>query len=913
MALYTRVIRYLRPYTPSVLFAVAAAAAYAVLDASAYILLIPFVETLFVSGGAVQQASGTSMARLLDWTVYRWADPSGDPLAAIGIVIAMLMTVLLLKNMFAFARAYLLARAEQGVSRDLRQEVYDHLLALDLAFFGRVRTGQIVSRLTTEVEQVRLFVTRELSRLVSASLEFTVALGAMLLISWKLTVAALVVVPSAMALWGPFVKILRRGDRRVLHLGGEVNAHVLETVAAMRLVKAELAEDRERQRFRELTGAHLHEFLRTELARGLAAPMTEMLAAAGTAILLWYGARLVVGGEISGAQFVGFLGLSLKMYQPVKSLAKFPATAQPGLVAAERIFEFLDAPVEVDDRPDAAPLERFVTEISFEGVSFAYEDDHPVLRDVSFVVPKGRVLAIVGPSGAGKSTAVDLLSRFFDVSSGAIRIDGRDIRDVRLRDLRRQMGIVSQEAVLFHDTVRANIAYGRPDAGLAEIEAAARAANADDFISRMPQGYDTVVGERGVELSGGQRQRIAIARVLLRDPPILVFDEATSALDTESERLIQEAVETLLEGRTVLVVAHRLSTIQRAHEIIVLDEGRVVEKGDHATLLAKGGRYARLHAAQVDSCAAPPVSGATAPSWRQWLEYWAYRITRAKWSVLPERLALYFGCLVGRFVGSVLRIRRREVDGHLSLAFPEQSVAWRRRVARRSYEHLGREAALFFRMGGWSSEEVLARVSFSGFEEVRACAQQETGVVLLTGHLGNWEMAGAGIAAMGFELDVVGKGMANRRFEEDLIEMRERLGMRVISFDDAPKGVLRALGRGRVVALLGDQNAHRHGIFLPFFGQPAATARGPALFAVRTGAPVFVGFALRTSGEVHHYVLEAKRLDYEVTADLDQDVRSLMLAYNRALEEAIRRAPDQYFWQHRRWKTRPPEEQAPLR
>ncbi|MDA0327498.1 MAG: lysophospholipid acyltransferase family protein [Gemmatimonadetes bacterium] len=307
------------------------------------------------------------------------------------------------------------------------------------------------------------------------------------------------------------------------------------------------------------------------------------------------------------------------------------------------------------------------------------------------------------------------------------------------------------------------------------------------------------------------------------------------------------------------------------------------------------------------------MSGEAASSWRHWLEYWAYRATRAKWSVLPERSALYLGGLLGRFAGSVLRIRRREVDRHLSLAFPEQSVAWRRSVARRSYHHLGREAALFFRMGGWSREEVLERVSFAGFEEVRACAEQETGVVLLTGHLGNWEMAGAGIAAMGFELDVVGKGMANRRFERDLIAMRERLGMRVISFDDAPTGVLRALGRGRVVALLGDQNAHRHGIFLPFFGRPAATARGPALFAVRTGAPVFVGFNVRAPGEVHHYVLEAERLDYEVTDDLDRDVQSLMLAYNRRLEEAIRQAPEQYFWQHRRWKTRPPEEQAPLR
>ena len=596
---YLRILGFLRPHASIVLAAVAATAVFAALDAAAYVLLIPFVDVLFAGGARPAAGAGSAMGRLLDATVYRWMEPQGDPLVAVGRVIVLILVVFAVKNLFFFARAYLAARVEQGVSRDLRDRVYDHLVDLDLAFFGRVRMGQVVSRLTTEVETLRSVVTAELSRLMSAVFEFAAALAAMLLISWKLTAAAFVVVPLAMLVWGPLVTVLRRRDRRVLDMAAEVNAHIQETLSGIRLVKSSSAEDRERLRFHGLTGAYFRQFLRAELARSLAAPLTEMLALGGTVVLLWYGARLVVSGELTGAEFVGFLGLSLKLYAPVKNVAKFPATAQPGLVAAERIFEFLDAPTEIHDQPGARPFSGLEREIAFEDVTFAYRKDEPVLQGVSLVVPRGTVTALIGPSGSGKSTLVDLLGRFYEVGSGRIALDGVDVREMRLADLRRQLGVVPQETVLFHDTVRANIAYGRPDAGFEEIVRAARAAHAHDFVTAMPNGYDTVVGERGSHLSGGQRQRIAIARAILRDAPILVFDEATSALDSESERLVQDAIGRLLQGRTVIVVAHRLSTVRRADQIVVLDAGRVAEKGDHEALMAGGGLYRRLHDLQL--------------------------------------------------------------------------------------------------------------------------------------------------------------------------------------------------------------------------------------------------------------------------------------------------------------------------
>ena len=598
MRSYARILRYLRPHAGVFGLAFAATFAFAGLDAFAYVLLIPFVSVLFGEGSTSQLPGGGErfMDRFLDATVYRVVDVQGDRLEAVQGIILLILATFALKNLFDFLRAYLVARVEQGVTRDLRNEVYDHLLELDLAFFGRTRMGQIVSRLTHDVEQLRTLMAKELAKILSSVFEFTAAIFFMVSLSWQLTLAAFVVIPGTMGIWGPLVKKLRRGDRRVLNLAGEVNSHIQETLSGIRLVKSSGAEAMERGRFHGLTGDYFRQFVRTERWRALAAPLTEMLAAVGTVVILWYGARLVVvDGTLTGAQFVGFLALSLKLYAPVKYVAKFPALVQPGLIGAERVFEFLDAPVEIRDRDGAGPFPGLEHEIRFNDVSFHYREATPVLQGVDLTVPRGSVVALVGPSGAGKTTLVDLLGRFYDVTGGSITVDGVDLRDIRIQELRAALGIVSQETVIFHDTVRANIAYGRQDASDQEVEAAARAANAHAFIAALPKGYDTVVGERGTELSGGQRQRIAIARALLRNPPILIFDEATSALDTESERLVQDAIQHLLAGRTVFVIAHRLSTIQQADQIVVLEAGRIVERGRHGELLALGGMYRRLH------------------------------------------------------------------------------------------------------------------------------------------------------------------------------------------------------------------------------------------------------------------------------------------------------------------------------
>jgi subfamily B ATP-binding cassette protein MsbA len=517
---------------------------------------------------------------------------------AITVLCIAIAVVFLLKNIFDYLRQYLVVRLEQSVTRDLRNVVYTHMLELDLRFYNRTRAGQIINRLTSDTDLLRTLVTKNISTFATSVLQVIISVMILVWISWQLTLLALVVMPLTFGIWRRLLAPLRRGDRRVLDLSGEVTSHLQETVSGVRQVKAAAAERFESERFRDLTQAYFGSVVRTERIRALASPLSETMGAIGTVLLLWFGGRMVVQDELTAGAFVTFIGLSLKLYQPAKWLSKFPSMVQPGLSAADRIFEFLDTPAEMVEQPGARIFDTVRDSIRFENVSFSYTDDAPVLSDITLTARRGTVTALVGPSGAGKTTLVDLAARFYDPTAGRITIDGIDVREYSVKSLRRKMGVVTQETVLFHDTVRANIAYALPGSSQEAVERAARAANAHDFVLDMPHGYDTVLGERGTRLSGGQRQRIAIARAILRDPPILIFDEATSALDSESERLVQEAIEHLLEGRTVFVIAHRLSTILNADQIVAMEAGRVVQRGTHDELLAQGGLYRKLYRLQ---------------------------------------------------------------------------------------------------------------------------------------------------------------------------------------------------------------------------------------------------------------------------------------------------------------------------
>jgi subfamily B ATP-binding cassette protein MsbA len=601
MNTYFRILRYVRPHSGLFSLAIGTMALWAALDAFSYTLIIPFLRVLFDQGdalGGMDSFLSPDAGPVVDFLrdAVGWAISGREPMDALRNVVLFLFVVYAIKNVAYYVSQVSVSVVEGRVTRDMRNDIYAHLLRLGFPFFQRTRAGQIISRVTNDVEQMRSLATSNLAKLMWELLQAVFALLIMLGISWKLTLVAALFMPPMLGLWARLRKRLRKGVLRVLDAVGETASHLQETVSGMRLVKASGAERWEEERFRKLTRGQYRAYVRNERWRRFFTPATEMITAVSILAMLWYGSYLVLSeGSMIPETFIAFLLFAGKLMSPVKFLAQFPATVQPGLAAADRAFELLDTPVEIFDAPDALPVDGFHREVRFESVGFAYAADTPVLTDIDLSIRPGEVVALVGPSGAGKSTLADLLPRFYDPTSGRITLDGRDVRTLKLADLRGLLGIVTQETILFHDTVRANIAYGRPDASQEDVESAARAANAHEFIAALPQGYDTVLGEKGTRLSGGQRQRIAIARALLRNPPILILDEATSALDTESERLVQQAIEELMAHRTVLVIAHRLSTVRRADQIVVVDAGRIVERGTHDELVARRGVYRRLY------------------------------------------------------------------------------------------------------------------------------------------------------------------------------------------------------------------------------------------------------------------------------------------------------------------------------
>jgi ATP-binding cassette, subfamily B, bacterial MsbA len=612
LTLYLRILRYLRPYGALFSVSIGAMVVFAALDAFSFTLLIPFLYVLFGAAGGEDGTGNllgqgdSAVHRMLDWAVGPMVEGAAATTALRNVVLVM-FAVFLVKNVAAYVQAYTVMVIEARVTRDVRNQIYAHLMRLGFPFFQKTRSGQLISRVTHDVDQLRALVTANLAKALSSILQVTFYLAVLLILSWQLTMVALLFLPPMLGLWGRFRKRLRRGVMQILDVIGELSSQIQETVSGIRLVKSSGAEEWENSRFRALTQRHYQAIARFGRIYQLFPPATEMITATAVLGLLWYGSNLVLAqGTLDAAAFLTFLAVTMKLMSPVKWLGSFPALVQPGLAAAERAFSILDTPAEIVEREGALPVRGFEDGIRYAGVGFHYQAGEPVLEGIDLEIRAGEVVALVGPSGAGKSTLADLLPRFHDPVEGTITLDGVELRDLRLAELRGLLGIVTQETILFHDTVRANIAYGRPDTPQEEIEAAARATNAHEFIASMPAGYDTVLGEKGVRLSGGQRQRIAIARALLRNPPILILDEATSALDTESEHLVQAAIDELLSGRTVLVIAHRLSTIRRADQIVVMEAGRIVERGRHDELLAHSGVYRRLYDLQFAGGAPPP-------------------------------------------------------------------------------------------------------------------------------------------------------------------------------------------------------------------------------------------------------------------------------------------------------------------
>ncbi|HEU5186429.1 MAG TPA: ABC transporter ATP-binding protein [Gemmatimonadaceae bacterium] len=593
---FRRLLPFLRPHWWRMAGNVLANVIAAGLDGFAFALLIPFLNALF--GSEPLPVDGGWVTAFLRRTIGGLVDPA-NPMGSLRNVIIILMGTIALKNFFAWFAGQLGVQLQEYVTRDLRDAVYRHLQRLPIGWFTRNKTGQILSRVLSDTAQTKQLITQIVTSAMQSASVVLIYIAYLWGISRRLTVIALVLAPALIIALKPLLSRLRTRYRRLHDDHGEMMSVLQESVSGIRLVKSFSAETHEESKFVDASHRYSKGLVRTSRLALLAQPITETMATAITVLLLWYGATLVLDARaLQASAFLVFLTLVMRMLAPLKALSQLPTVAQSSLAAADRLFEVLDVPTEVASDRGTKTIERFEREIVFDDVSFAYEAE-PVLSNVSFAARKGDVIALVGPSGAGKSTLADLIPRFYEPTSGRITIDGQDTREIRLASLRRLMGIVSQETVIFNDTVRSNIAYGMTDRFTSEqIENAARAANAHSFIAELPEQYETLLGERGARLSGGQRQRIAIARALLVDPPILILDEATSALDTESERLVQEAIDRLLEGRTVFVIAHRLSTIQHATQILVLDRGRIVERGTHHELLGAGGSYARLYQLQ---------------------------------------------------------------------------------------------------------------------------------------------------------------------------------------------------------------------------------------------------------------------------------------------------------------------------
>ena len=590
-----RLLRLVRPYRNLLGLGLITTSLASLLDGFTLVILIPLLKHLFGTAGQLRPTS-TRLEALMDKLVEPLVAGLGPGQAA-GRLVVLLALALLLKNVMSYASSQISVRAQEGLVRDVRSRLFSHLLTLEMDFFQRTRAGQLISAMITEVDQTKTVITASLLSLFQNVVVVVTTLFILSQISIRLTLLTLAFVPLLVLGLQILLRRLRSHAQARARERGEITATITERLGAIRLIRSYGEEERESSRFHAQAERYRKRVIRTQRFSSLTSPLTEIFSGFLVILIIWAGTKPGLVGlqsALAPEAIIVFLMAALKLSSPLKTIASFPASMAVTLASADRVFDLLDQPPAELEAPGEETA-RFEREIAFDKVSFRYGNGELVLSDVSFRMSRGKVVALVGPSGAGKTTAADLLPRFHDPTSGQILMDGVPLTKLTRRSLRALMGVVSQETVLLNDTVLANIAYGSPGATREQVEDAAQAANASSFIAALPHGYDTMLGERGTRLSGGQRQRIAIARALLRDSPILILDEATSALDTESERLVQQAIERLMHHRTVLVIAHRLATVRNADEIVVLEAGRVVQRGTHEELLQTSGLYRRLY------------------------------------------------------------------------------------------------------------------------------------------------------------------------------------------------------------------------------------------------------------------------------------------------------------------------------